>query len=358
MFHLKKHYFDGIDQQGNLFIIYDAALTIGGISIPYSSIITQLNGKNLEHRRLSRLKRSDAQIRHNKLNFNGSWLPLSHISPLTLYQRGKRRLIWHCHTAKADFELEFAQQTYRGLGYAETLEMNFAPWLLPISELRWGRFLSANHSIVWIEWLGETTLKKLIWNGELIENFEINDNVLLIKEKQLSLYFRRPMIIKDEPLVKITERFKFLRFLIKKSFLQSRESKWKSEAELSVANQTEKALLYTRGYYGKNKNYTAKNYLWRRFLPRLAVATGGLGATYGKQHADPRSAISLLGLNIGFERSCFNALGDVRFMETRSRLADECLPAAKLRDSRRLPPVSSSDLYGSGADFFRIIFIF
>ncbi len=252
MFHLKKHYFDGIDQQGNLFIIYDAALTIGGISIPYSSIITQLNGKNLEHRRLSRLKRSDAQIRHNKLNFNGSWLPLSHISPLTLYQRGKRRLIWHCHTAKADFELEFAQQTYRGLGYAETLEMNFAPWLLPISELRWGRFLSANHSIVWIEWLGETTLKKLIWNGELIENFEINDNVLLIKEKQLSLYFRRPMIIKDEPLVKITERFKFLRFLIKKSFLQSRETKWKSEAELSVANQTEKGFaLYERVLWKK-----------------------------------------------------------------------------------------------------------
>ncbi len=100
--------------------------------------------------------------------------------------------------------------------------------------------------------MGETTLKKLIWNGELIENFEINDNVLLIKEKQLSLYFRRPMIIKDEPLVKITERFKFLRFLIKKSFLQSRETKWKSEAELSVDNQTEKGFaLYERVLWKK-----------------------------------------------------------------------------------------------------------
>ena len=43
----------------------------------------------------------------------------------------------------------------RGLGYAEHLSMTIPPWRLPIDTLRWGRFLSPERSVVWIDWQKE-----------------------------------------------------------------------------------------------------------------------------------------------------------------------------------------------------------
>jgi hypothetical protein len=41
-----------------------------------------------------------------------------------------------------------------GLGYLERLRLTVRPWKLPFRALRWGRHLSAEHSLVWIDWRG------------------------------------------------------------------------------------------------------------------------------------------------------------------------------------------------------------
>lgn len=72
MFNLEKHYFDGIDEQGNVFIIYDTTLKIGGIPIPYASLIVHQNGQTVESRRLNHINWSENRIHHTKLGFAGS----------------------------------------------------------------------------------------------------------------------------------------------------------------------------------------------------------------------------------------------------------------------------------------------
>jgi hypothetical protein len=41
-----------------------------------------------------------------------------------------------------------------GLGYLERLRLTVRPWKLPFRTLHWGRHLSAEHSLVWIDWRG------------------------------------------------------------------------------------------------------------------------------------------------------------------------------------------------------------
>jgi hypothetical protein len=62
-----------------------------------------------------------------------------------------------------------------GLGYVERLDMTLRPWELPIRELRWGRFLSENAAVVWIEWRGARPLALLSCNGALIGELELGD---------------------------------------------------------------------------------------------------------------------------------------------------------------------------------------
>lgn len=243
MFKIKKHYFDGIDKNGNAIIIYAAEMSFLGLKIPYSSYITS-DSKGIFEKAF--LKKGQL-INQSKLTFLlndssqifGNWEKIDEGFSENLHEINGKILIWNCHHPKANFEVRCEEFFFSGLGYAETLELNFAPWKLPISELKWGRFLSENNTIVWIEWLGKKPLKKVYWNGKLQENAEITELGITFENQEAKLIFENPQIIKDEPLLKIANRFPFLKIFFSKQFLQTQETKYKSKSIFLHHNEKE-----------------------------------------------------------------------------------------------------------------------
>lgn len=244
MFNLKKYYFDGIDTQGNALILYYAELKLFGFTIPYSSFILSTD-QNLQEK--SKLIKSTIGLNNTSfsnpiLKIAGNWEPKSLPISEVLWQNNHAKINWNCIIPKANFNVNINNQQFSGFGYSEMIELNFVPWKMPISTLKWGRFLSENHTIIWIEWIGKQPLKKVFWNGELVENVEIGDREIHFKNQKAKLFFENPIAIKDEKLIKIADAYPFLKIFFKSKFLNSREMKFKSQSILITEENSEKGF--------------------------------------------------------------------------------------------------------------------
>jgi hypothetical protein len=62
----------------------------------------------------------------------------------------------------ATAEIQWGRRRFAGLGYVESLGMTVSPTRLPFRTLRWGRHLSPQHSLVWIDWSGKVS-GRWIW---------------------------------------------------------------------------------------------------------------------------------------------------------------------------------------------------
>lgn len=241
MISIKKYYFDGIHNQGNSFILYEARLKIFGFSIPYSSYMLSENGEFVEKSVLlrSEIGQGNSSFQNEKLKIFGKWQQIYEGFSEVLLDYAIGKLHWDCRVPKARFQVSINEKSFEGLGYSELLMMNFSPWKLPISTLKWGRFLSENHTIVWIEWQGTHPLKKVYWNGNLVENVEISDKGIVFYDKNAQLTFENPISIKNEKLLSIADKYPFLKLFFSKKFLQSREMKFKSKSVFTIDNQSE-----------------------------------------------------------------------------------------------------------------------
>ena len=73
---------------------------------------------------------------------------------------------WRCHVPSARVRIEVAGVgQMSGLGYAEQLDLSIKPWRLPFDELHWGRFLSAEEAVTWIEWQGRESHRWVFHNA-------------------------------------------------------------------------------------------------------------------------------------------------------------------------------------------------
>lgn len=233
MFYLKKHYFDGIDEAGNAVIIYGATLRFLGVNLPYASYLCADQHGVREQSCIRSLNiNTDARIAQSRLKLSGQWLACA--APLRVRLIDDRRyfLDWHVHQPKSAFRLKLYQQSFSGMGYAETLETNIAPWRLPLRELRWGRFLSTTHYLVWVQWCGERPLQKLFYNGREINDFTLDDHALMVHHANIALYFEQVHLLKDAPLADLATRYPFLRLLATRRFWQTHERKYGAQARL------------------------------------------------------------------------------------------------------------------------------
>ena len=243
MFNITKHYFDGIDDAGNAFIIYAAELQVLFIKIPFSSVIFSNHQNQIFERSFLKKAVMNVNQHHTEIALSdfisGKWENLDERIQENLLNEKNNHLNWNCHMPKAKFSIDYQHKKFSGYGYHETLTMNFAPWKLPISVLKWGRFLSENHSIIWIEWIGEKPLKNVYWNGKRTENTDISDSGIIFQQQNAQLIFEKPVVIKNEKLKTLADRFPFVKLFFKEKFLESMESKYKSVATLSFGNAQE-----------------------------------------------------------------------------------------------------------------------
>jgi hypothetical protein len=76
-----------------------------------------------------------------------------------------------------------------GFGYAECLLLTVVPWALPISELRWGRWISPStrRSIAWVDWRGSRPLTVVLLDGVPALDAHVDDDRIRVAGSELVL---------------------------------------------------------------------------------------------------------------------------------------------------------------------------
>ncbi len=149
------------------------------------------------------------------------------ISPL-FKDSNNNELIWYCHHPKAIAEVVHKGMVYKGFGYAETLISQIKPWNLPIDELRWGRFLSDSHTVIWINWIGKYPVNKLFTDGIEFNDAILKDNIIHFGNGTYQLKFSEPQLIRQGKLSGVFSGMNLLKMLLHRRILNTTEIKYKA----------------------------------------------------------------------------------------------------------------------------------
>jgi hypothetical protein len=241
-FSLKKLYADCIDEEGNCIIVYHAILNFHFLRFYYSSLIfSDSTNRIIERSTFNNTKvhiSADEMILIQKsLKLEGIWKNQSGGILLHLYKDSHdKELIWNCHHPKTLTEINYKGFIYKGLGYAETLTLYFNPWKLPIDKLYWGRYLSSNDTIIWIQWKGVFPLNKLFYNSLEYNDALIEDNIIVFGKGEFQLAFSKISTIRKGKLSQVLNKMPWLKALFKRSILGSIENKYKARSVFSRNN--------------------------------------------------------------------------------------------------------------------------
>jgi hypothetical protein len=174
-FELSKWYLDAVGEDGEVFIGYRANLRWRRLAISYASALTA-GARDARTRSTARPGKEPDFFEgalawaESKLAARATWRGAASPIVHTLYESPEGAVQWHCLLPSARAEVACDGVVLRGLGYAERLSMTIPPWRLPIDTLRWGRFLSPEHSVVWIDWERESARRTWVFaNGAEVE---------------------------------------------------------------------------------------------------------------------------------------------------------------------------------------------
>ena len=121
--------------------------------------------------------------------------------------------------------------------------MTVPPWNIPMDQLRWGRFVSDEDNLVWIE-IKENKKWQWIWlNGEKTDNCIIDDNRIFIPEREMVLNLDRGVILESEKKIfsiveKLIRLIPGFNKVVPLQFLMADECKWLSKGALRTKANT------------------------------------------------------------------------------------------------------------------------
>ena len=239
-FRLEKQYLDCIDDRGNCFIIYVAGLHLFQIRINYSSLIfsdcTGITTGKTSLRKPGKPESGDIINFNNKnLHIEGQWTRVDDPLPLFCYNAdNNQELTWNCHHPRALTEITFNGNKFSGYGYAETLALSIKPRNLPIEELRWGRFLSEEYTIVWTNWKGRYPVNKLYCNGIEYNDPMFEEGRLIFGEGTYELLFNEISLIRKGKLSNLFSRIPWMKIFFSIHILNSLEIKYKAKSVLTL----------------------------------------------------------------------------------------------------------------------------
>jgi len=243
-FYLNKWFLDFVDDNGNAMIFYSAEFKWHGLKIPYSSWLNcDKDGSVTQKSRFRNVqlpaKNEDIiSWKDSKFGVSGVWrrsaLPIS----ARIFESDDGFLDWKCYQPASQTELKVGGIVKLGKGYAEQLVLTIPVWKIPMDELRWGHVRSENYQIVWIE-LIENETKQWLWlNGERIYNCKIDDHLILIPDKNISINLDQGVVLESEKKImsvveKLMNYVPGLKKHIPLKFLLADERKWLSKAIIS-----------------------------------------------------------------------------------------------------------------------------
>ena len=160
MFLLDKWYCDVVTDQGSGAILYAARLRWGPFRVGYAAFLCLADGtapREQATRRHVVLPERDGDVAtwsNRSLHIEGRWWRDAPPVERRLAEGPDGTIEWMCHMPRARASVHIGDAQLAGLGYVERLRLSIPPWKLPFRTLRWGRYLSSRHWLVWIDWDG------------------------------------------------------------------------------------------------------------------------------------------------------------------------------------------------------------
>lgn len=231
-FKLSKWYFDCVSDEGRAFIGYSAILSYHGIVLNYISSLNYIDNQLTEQSKV--ITRSSTPMEEkNRIEWTCSPLAIDGIwsngkKPIQkmLLKDNSGYINWNCKIPSADVNLSANGTTYSGKGYVEHLVLTIKPWQLPFHQLKWGRFISDDHVLVWIDWQSDVN-KTFLWhNNSFIEKAEINQTRVDFGDN-MELNIDDNRVIRDGDLSNsIIKKIPMLNSIPPLKVLQTKETKW------------------------------------------------------------------------------------------------------------------------------------
>lgn len=243
-FSLSKWYMDCIDADGNVFIGYSVVLKWKQVKLNYTNILRYENQHTPQSQTTFKTVPSPV-FRENhlswapaKLGIRGTWNSVDAPIRKTLLHTDSGIIRWECNQPKAIAAIITENDnSITGLGYTEKLEMTIKPWELQFNELRWGRFLSEEDTMVWVNWRGKTNLNLLFYQGKQIEDIIVSDETIKINRGEALLTFSDKVVLRKGPLISTAlSNFPGIESILPNSILNTYECKWRSNGVLKKNN--------------------------------------------------------------------------------------------------------------------------
>ena len=240
-FSLVKWYMDCVTGAGDAVILYCADLRWRAIHITYSSVLSVVGDAIEAHSSMarSRLRSSEGQIQVEcpKLKVLGKWVADAAPVERTVYENSAGAVVWNCLQPRSSVCVCVGERQFMGLGYAECLTLTLPPWQLPMRQLRWGRFVSPQDSLAWVDWQGEYATSFAVHNGHVCETLAVSDSEVVIPaatlrmEQSISLRGGRlgSTIVPHAPA---------LGTLLPHSLFNIEEQKWRSRGTLTAEDRS------------------------------------------------------------------------------------------------------------------------
>jgi hypothetical protein len=238
-FILSKWYADCTSEQGDAMILYSAELHWRGPAIHYTSLLTHRNG-GTPHTRFSLRKQPEPEVRDNGIAWKSrawkvecQWDEPDGGMREVLFDSPGGSLEWNCVTPRASAQLQVYGNEMRGWGYVEHLRLSVAPWRLPIHQLRWGRFVNATDTLVWIDWRGSYNRQIAYYNGAAVSACEIGDHKIVLADGEVVLNLETEATLREGLLgATALAMLPNLDRLFPTRILKVREQKWLSRGVL------------------------------------------------------------------------------------------------------------------------------
>jgi hypothetical protein len=233
-FLLTKWYLDVVSESGDCAILYVADLRWNALSLHYASLLTVLDGKvgsasSLHGSAAPQVEERLLAVKHPGLDVHGKWEALRPPIRRTVFENVNGSIDWHClqPMSQVDFLLR-GKTRIQGLGYAECLSLSLLPWQLPLTSLNWGRYLSQDEALVWIDWQGPDSLRSVVLNGEEHHASSVTESEVVFADGA-RLDVDRGLILRQGQLGDtIFPGISRLTALLPRSMLSVHECKWRS----------------------------------------------------------------------------------------------------------------------------------
>jgi len=187
MFRLTKWYLDAVGEDGAAFIGYAAHLSWGALRVRYRAVLLALPNESATEAFTLRaspdpLVEEGGAVRWSclPLQLQGVWTPRCAPVRRALFTSQEGEVVWECLAPAATVDLTLRSLRLTASGYVERLTMTAPPWALGLDQLHWGRFISEDSCIVWLDWRGPGARRMVLWNGDEMPDAVVHEHCIVL----------------------------------------------------------------------------------------------------------------------------------------------------------------------------------